>query len=66
MEMLTFPQETPLHEHKSSLWTSSQSSNTLATLLNEALIDINALPVDIINIHINTTLLKKKSGKHFS
>lgn len=44
-ERVTLSQKTPRQEQKSSSWASFQSSNTLATLLNEALIDINAFPV---------------------
>lgn len=43
-DMLKLPQDTPRHEQKSWLWTSSQSSSTLATLLKDSLIDISVLP----------------------
>lgn len=43
-ERLLLSQKTPRHEQKSELCTSSQSSNTFARLLNDALIAINAFP----------------------
>lgn len=44
-DRLILSQITPRHEQKSLSWSSFQSSKTLATLLNDALIDINAFPV---------------------
>lgn len=51
-ERLTLSQKTPRQEQISSLCTSSQSSKTLTTLLNEALIDISAFPTYIPTIFI--------------
>ena len=56
-ERLTLSQKTPRHEQKSWLWSSSQSSNTLATLLNEALIDISARPIENSKVIQNKTRL---------
>lgn len=50
-ERLTLSQMTPRQEQKSALWTSSQSSSTFATLLNDAFIDIKAFPVSTIHFY---------------
>lgn len=62
-DMEKFPQKTPLHEQKSSSWTSSQSSKTLATLLNDALIDINAFPAQVVRTFYSI-FIKSYSGRN--